>query len=58
MYPKGQKGKALNQTAPQQENAVASAFGTAVSSEKLAGKAAPEGVTSIAGKADEPHGEF
>jgi len=29
-----------------------------VQSEKLAGKAAPEGVNSISGKADEPHGEF
>jgi tyrosine-protein phosphatase YwqE len=37
---------------------VNSAYGTAVSSEKLAGKAAPEGVTSISAKSDEPHGEF
>jgi len=59
MYPKGEKGKPFNQSTPAPENAVSSAFGTAVQSEKLAGKAAPEGVSSLSGKGvDEPHGEF
>jgi len=58
MYPKGEKGKPFNQTTPSPENAVSSAFGTAVQSEKLAGKAAPDGVNSLSGKADEQHGEF
>jgi hypothetical protein len=41
MYPKGQKGKLFNATAkkePSPDNAVNSAFGAAVQSEKLAGK--------------------
>ena len=59
MYPKGQKGQPFNVSEPQQDTTVSSAYSTAIQSEKLAGKATPEGVNQISGGGvDQPHSEF